>query len=348
MKKNRLSTVAAAAALLLPLGFAGLSAPAAAQPRGAVVAQGALIERFVVRPAGRLKVGDEVRFRVRGVSGARAWVDVPRVASGIALREVRPGVYEGEYTVRRGDALDFSQAVATMQRGGERHSLQADLRGDDRDEDRRWARDDQPPQVDIVAPAAGQKLGERGRVRIAARLDDAGRSGIARETVTLRLNGRDVTRQARITDDAIEYRADLEPGRYQVEVAVRDRAGNLARRNWHFVVADDVKGRPAVPVGHALQVTSHQHMSVVNVDRPLTLRGRTFPGATVRIEATMPALQGRASAIEIVRADARGDFVARIPALKPGQSGARVDLLIQSSAPGRAPQAESLTLLHMG
>lgn len=345
MKKNRIPALAAAL-LLLPLGLAGVSGPAVAQPRNAVVAQATLIERFVIRPAGRLKVGDEVRFRVRGVSGARAWVDVPRVASGIALREVRSGIYEGEYTIRRGDALDFSQAVATVQRGRDRHSLQVDLRGDDRDEDFRWARDDRPPQVGIVAPAAGQKLGERGRVRIAARLDDPGSSGIARETVTLHLNGRDVTRQARVTDDGIEYRQDLEPGRYKVEVTVRDRAGNLARRNWNFVVADDVKSRPPAP--HALEVTSHKDLAFVNVDKPLTVRGRTSPNALVRVEANFITVRPeRAPTVRTVRADARGDFVATLPAINPGEISGRVDLVLTSTGPGRAPATQLVKLLHM-
>lgn len=246
MQKNRIPAIAAAL-LLLPLSLAGVSGPAAAQPRSAVVAQAALIESFVLRPAGRLKVGDAVRFRVRGASGGRAWVDVPRVASGIALREVRSGIYEGEYTIRRGDALDFSQAVATVQRGRDRHSLRADPRGDDRD----WARD----------------------------------------------------------------------GR-------------------------DAKNRPPAP--HALEVTSHKDLAFVNIDKPLTVRGRTSPNALVRVEANFIAVHPeRAPTVRTVRADARGDFAATLPAMNPGQASGRVDLVLTSTGSGRPAATQLVKLLHM-
>lgn len=134
--KTPILTRAAAALLLLPLG-AIVAQPAAAQPRGAVVAQASAIERFVVRPMGRAQGGEELRFRLDGAPGGRAWVDIPGVASGIALQETRPGLYEGSYTLRRRDARDAAaQAVATLQSGWQRASARADVRGRDDDFDR--------------------------------------------------------------------------------------------------------------------------------------------------------------------------------------------------------------------
>jgi hypothetical protein len=51
------------------------------------------------------------------------------------------------------------------------------------------------------------------------------------------VDGRDVTRQARIDRDDIRYADDLRPGRHFAELVVRDRAGNVARQSWSFEVA---------------------------------------------------------------------------------------------------------------
>jgi hypothetical protein len=55
-------------------------------------------------------------------------------------------------------------------------------------------------------------------------------------SVRLRINGDDVTADARVTPDAVHYRADLPPGRYQAEVRVRDHAGNTDIKSWTFDV----------------------------------------------------------------------------------------------------------------
>lgn len=347
MKKNRYS-IPAAALLLLPLGLAGIAGPAAAQPRPAVVAQATLIERFVMRPMGRLNPGDEVRFRVNGAAGGRATVDIPGVASGILLQETRAGVYEGSYVIRRTDDLDaFAQSTATLQRDGVRQVARVEARGNGRDRrDDRWDRDDRPPQIGALTPAQNQSVSGRGRVHIAAKLDDEGRSGVDRDAVRLRVDGRDVTRDARITEDTVDYRADLRPGRHAVELTVRDRAGNVAKRDWSFEVRDDERGRKPLPPIVPLEVTSHKAEAVVNADRPVIIRGRTYPGSVVRIEMKAMMLGASPSAEQTVQADYRGYFAARMPGLNTGQNSLRVDVTVTSTQPNRDPLVERLVLRH--
>jgi hypothetical protein len=160
-------------------------------------------------------------------------MDIPGVVRGLDLQEVRPGVYAGRYTIRRRDDPDaFGRAVATLQRGHLRANARVDVRG--RDDDR-WDRDERPPVISDLTPDHGARIDERGRTRISARFSDDG-AGIDPASVRLRVDGRDVTGEARIEGDAVRFRDDLALGRHSAELVVRDRAGNVARRVWNFDV----------------------------------------------------------------------------------------------------------------
>jgi hypothetical protein len=101
----------------------------------------------------------------------------------------------------------------------------------------RVARDQRAPAIYDVTPSQGARIGERGLTQISARFSDD-RSGVERHDVVLRVDGRDVTRLARVDREDIRYAEDLQPGRHRAELQVRDRAGNIARRAWSFEVAD--------------------------------------------------------------------------------------------------------------
>ena len=124
---------------------------------------------------------------------------------------------------------------------GQRYE-QRDWRGDRGWYGQRFHRDHRAPEIYAVSPDQGDRIGDRGWTRITARFDDD-RSGVDLRTVMLRVDGRDVTRRARIDGDDIRYAEDLHPGRHFAELLVRDRAGNLARRVWTFDVVDRSYGR---------------------------------------------------------------------------------------------------------
>jgi len=102
----------------------------------------------------------------------------------------------------------------------------------------RFAPDRSAPTIYDVTPQHGDRVSDRGLVRISARFSDD-RSGIDPRTVTLRVDGREVTGRARVDGNDIRYADNLRPGRHVADLQVRDRAGNLARRSWTF----DVGGR---------------------------------------------------------------------------------------------------------
>ena len=107
---------------------------------------------------------------------------------------------------------------------------------------RGYRQDHRAPRITDVTPNNGARVSERGRTEIAARFHDDGRSGIDRRGITLRVDGRDVTRQARIDNNDVRYREDLAPGRHHAELVVRDRAGNTTRQAWTFDVMSQHRG----------------------------------------------------------------------------------------------------------
>jgi hypothetical protein len=78
------------------------------------------IERFHVSTLDRIEPGAELRFMLEGMPGAVAFVDLPGIANDIRLREMRPGHYEGSYTIRRTDDLNIRGPVVATLRAGDR------------------------------------------------------------------------------------------------------------------------------------------------------------------------------------------------------------------------------------
>lgn len=103
-------------------------------------------------------------------------------------------------------------------------------------EHRFFRADHRAPRVKVVTPDNGARVPDHGRTHISARLSDD-RSGIDARTVHLRVDGRDVTRFARVTPAEVRVAENLRPGHHTAQVQVSDRAGNTTRTAWTFDVA---------------------------------------------------------------------------------------------------------------
>ena len=208
-----------------------------------VTAAAPTIDEFAVRPVRRLEAGRELRFRLEGVPRARVSVDIPGVVSDVPLREVRPGVYEGSYTIRRRDDLDaFETAVASLRIGGQTATASAErfspVVGDrDTPRDRPRMRDDAAPAISDLTPRNGETVPGAGRTIVSANFDDRDGSGVDPASVRVMVDGHDVSASARVRTDSFTYRSDLAPGRHTAEVTARDRAGNATTKSWTFDVA---------------------------------------------------------------------------------------------------------------
>lgn len=277
----------------LAMGAAPAAAPA---PR---------IERFAIVNGERMEPGRELRFRLNGVPGASATFEIPGIVSGVPMREVSPGHYMGTYTIRQRDNLDaFNTAIATLRSGNQWVTSRVD---------RVMPRDNRAPEVANVTPRHGAVITDAGRVLIAGSFEDRDGRGVNPDTVRLRVDGRDVTDDARITPDRFEYRADLPPGRYTADVSARDRAGNHVSQSWSFEVASQQGNYPGGRL--PLSLSSPSNNATVDANGNVFVQGRTAPNATVsvKVDSISPVMGNRLGvaqtvATETVQADRSGYF----------------------------------------
>jgi hypothetical protein len=99
----------------------GLGAGSYAQgPQQQPAPQQLRVERFSAAPIDRLEPGAELHFMVEATPGAEGFIDLPGMRNNVPLRETRPGVYEGNYTLRRVDNVDPNGRVMANLRWGDR------------------------------------------------------------------------------------------------------------------------------------------------------------------------------------------------------------------------------------
>ena len=256
------------------------------------------IERFGMAPLDRIEPGVEMRFGLEGTPGGTATVDLPGIGNDLPLREVRPGVYEGSYTLRRADNFNPNRPIVASLRSGDRVVTSNLNGGPGRPAgDNRPTIDNRAPTLTFLVPVEGSTVPPAPSVHIAATFDDAGGSGVDPASVQITVDGRNVTRDAQISRQSLSYWGALQPGRHAVDVTARDMAGNAMRRTWSFdlasgVVSPPIARGPAVvvpppPVAYvvsslAAQILNHYNNAEIGPD-PVLVKGRTAPGATVTV-----------------------------------------------------------------
>jgi hypothetical protein len=374
MKAQELRTHVAALMLLAPVAATLVAQPAFAQQRAAV-AQPSISTMSINADAG-LSPGSTLRIQVTATPNAsRATLALGDGGVVVPLQQQAAGTYTGSYVVRRADRLDPLQLMTARLTFGERtYSRQfnypagfqsqamgaapaaAGARADNnRREPERQARDERSPRIEDLTPSNGERVRERGRTHIAARIFDEG-SGIDPNTARVRLNGRDVTDEARITAEEIHFRGDLGPGAYKVEVSVKDQAGNATTKSWNFevVAGEDRRGeerRGEAPRGVPLQLTSHADNTFIDGRGNLLLQGRTLPGATVRVQVESVANVGgllgvtQPVADATVQADRNGVFSVGVQPRSLPIPGMRYDIRMTATSGGQSSE-ERLTLIQ--
>lgn len=283
--------------------FAGAAAAAAPVAAAAAAAPGLpVIERFGVTQVAKIEPGVELRFNANGTPGGRALLNIDGVAQNIAMPEVKPGRYEGGYTIRRTDNIAVMPAITVaLEVNGQvaRSKLTGPLV------------DPRVPTVKNLSPKNNEMVTSN-PVSVSATFDDMGGVGIDPKTVKLTIGGVDKTPNASITQQFLTWRGELRPGIYPVEVTAADNAGRAIKQAWTFSVAS-AQAPAAAAAALTLEITSHPNNAQVPAGR-VDVKGRTVPDTKVDVQvqaiASLAGVLGVNQQIlnQSIRSDAQGNF----------------------------------------
>jgi hypothetical protein len=302
--------------------------PVAAAPQPAKAVQLAL-NRFVATPVDKLEPGTELKFTADGTPGQKATFSIENVASGIPMREVSPGRYEGSYTLKRLDRVTGGvPIVATLEGNGQ--AVRSNLTRN------QMLVDSRPPTIRNQQPHDGETVHATGPVSVSGTFDDRGGLGVDPKTVKVMLGGHDVTASSSISRDFFTYRGELAPGRYVADVTAKDGAGNAVRSAWTF----NVEQQPTAAIGLPLAITSHAPNTTVPAGTPVVIHGKTAPGATIDAQvvgvASVVGMIGTAQRLysDRITADADGNFSFTIAPQMP-IPGMRYEVELKATGNGQ-------------
>ena len=203
------------------------SAPSPEPSVGAAPAAKLAIATFVAEPLRPLRLGDKFTFTLKGTPGAHATFDIGTFFTG-QMREDEPGVYTGSLPVVTG--MNFAQmpVFGHLSLGGVNVSQEAV---------NKISVSTIAPQITDIAPANGQVVNNN-KPSIYATFAAPTDLGIDPHSVTLRINGKDVTGSVTRTSSFVTYTSDvpLPDGAVNVSVGVADFAGNETTRSWTFTI----------------------------------------------------------------------------------------------------------------
>ncbi len=198
--------------------------PAASGPPQATIAS------FTVRAAkGALRAGDAFDVTLQGTPGGRATYDIGTFVTRQPMTEGAPGTYAAHYTVPEnvnfGNVPVYGRLIANGA-SAPRVAAAAPI-----------AVSNTPPQIVDIAPTANQSVNNN-RPSIYATFRSPVDVGINTSSVTIGVNGLDVTAAATRTDQFVTYSpgVTLADGPVNVVVRVSDRAGNTQTRSWSFTI----------------------------------------------------------------------------------------------------------------
>ena len=305
--------------------LAGNAPPVAAAAPPVPQAAPLAIERFGVTPVARIEPGAELRFVLFGTPGARATFTIDGVVQNVAMAEVRPGRYEGAYTIRRNDNFPPSLNITSALEGNgqvARSRLNQAL-----------LVDAQPPTIRNLAPHNNETV-TGNPVTVSATFDDRGGVGVDPKSVKILIGGQDVTRNASITPQFITWRGDLQPGSWPVQVTAADNVGNAVRQDWLFNVAS-AQSPPPAAAALPLEITSHANNAQVS-GGAVEVRGRTAPDAKLDVQvqavASIAGFFGINQQVlnQTLRSDAAGNFAFSFQSQVP-VPGTRYEVTVTAS-----------------
>ena len=337
MLKATLSVRGRSTGLSAPIGGGAGSPAPVAQAAPVVVAPpvartpALAVQQFTVTPIAAIEPGADLKFMLNGTPGAKANFNIEGVVKNAPMQEVRPGQYEGSYTIRRLDHFPPNlNIVANLEANGQTTSQRLS---------QALVIDAKPPVLKNLSPRENETV-TTNPVLVSATFDDGGGIAVDTKTVRILLAGLDVTANSTVTPQFFTYRADLRQGTYQVDVSGKDVRGGSINRRWTFSV---LQGAPLATV-LPMQVLSPANNAQVG-NGAVEVRGRTAPDAKVDIEvqaiAQIAGFFGLNQRIysQSVRADASGNFTFTFQPPVP-VPGARYEISMTSTKGDQSKEAK--------
>jgi hypothetical protein len=176
------------------------------------------------------RAGQSVQVSMDGTPGGVGAFDLGDIVLDNAMKEIRPGHYEGAYAVAVGTNIIDAPILVKLTKGG----LTAHAVGPDP-----LSILTEPPQVKETAPLSGARINTT-RPSIYVTFATIGGKGMDPGSLQLLVDGKDVSAQATRTSAFVTYfpAADLHAGKISVEVKGSDVAGNPLDYTWSFVIAN--------------------------------------------------------------------------------------------------------------
>lgn len=197
---------------------------------GVPQAAGPLVTSFDVHAPHPLRAGDVLHATLHGTQGGNAELSIPGVADRVAMQEVSPGIYQADFKVPDGVAVEKGSVLARLTVLGHTSPIiQAS---------QKVTIDAISPRISAVYPERGATV-ENDQPLIYAKLTDTGGIGIDPKRTRVFIDGQDVTASSTNTGAYVDIRPSvpLAPGEHNVKVSVADEIGNETSREWPFVVS---------------------------------------------------------------------------------------------------------------
>lgn len=209
---------------------ANTNVPPINNPPGTGTGAAPAVTSITVNADDWVRGANDVEIVLTGTPGAQASFEIVGVTNGrVAMRETSSGRYVGTWRPRAGDNMTGATVLGYISLNGQERIIQASNR----------------LSLDTTAPTIRNTIADRSRLSsarptISFFVDDASGSGLDPDSIVLRIDGVDHTRDAQINNGFVTYvpRTDLATGNHRIELIARDKAGNEVTGAWTFDIAD--------------------------------------------------------------------------------------------------------------
>ncbi|MCL5037950.1 MAG: copper amine oxidase N-terminal domain-containing protein [Chloroflexi bacterium] len=174
-----------------------------------------------------LHPGDTIVVTIRGEPGAQGSFDIFSVAQNVSMREVSPGTYEGSFIIPAAAQNVSNLAVfGRLTRDGKQNMMGASAG---------VSIFAQAVSIEKILPEENSTV-TTNRPNILVIFKSSGNIKVLPESISLLVNGQNVTQQASKNEDVVSYlpQTNLNAGSNLVFISFRDSAGNSIQKQWSF------------------------------------------------------------------------------------------------------------------